>query len=277
MLRDALKNVDANLGRWVPLKHAAFIAEPRKAGQGVYGSADWSTARKLGFRGVGERERTESDADYLRSLFSNYAYAMHAALRLADTLDLGAYRSVFEIGCGEMFQAFVIKSLYPDMRYRATDFDPYVIEWCARIPILGGIEKAELDVATLTAETIRGFHLILMWELLYALDDAKLETLFRAASEARIPILACTSQLTGPLRAMLRSIKNLNWRPGGFYYARMVDRGEFRMHGWNHSAGFYETLARKCRMSLARVWTPPATVNGAIERFAYLLFEPMSA
>ncbi len=149
-----------------------------------------------------------------------------------------------------------------------------MIDKCSRLPVLHGLEIGELDVAQVTAADFAGFELVLSWELFYALDDAKLAILFRAAAAAGVPMLACTSQRTGPLRTVLRAFKNLNWRPGGFYYERMQQQGVLRMHGWNHSAGYYNRIAKECGMRLVHVWTPPLGQR-RIEQFSFLHFEPL--
>lgn len=276
MLRQFLINLDVRAGRHFSLKLPAYIHEPiLKGGTGAYSQEEWTQARARGYRGAGaDSAQLATDESYLRRIFSAHVYNLHAALRLAATYDFSRHQSILELGCGEMIQAYILTRINPHLRYKATDFDPYIIEKCHALRILAPLEKAVLDVATLTAADLAGFDLVLSWELLYALDDARISTLFRAAGAAGVPLLACTSQLTGPLRSTLRAIKNFNWRPGGFHYARLVRQGVLRQHGWNPSLGYYERLARPHGLKLARFWSPP-WLGANPERYCYLLFEPV--
>ncbi len=140
VLRQALINLDIEAGRWMSLKHPAYIRERvLTEGQGVSSKADWGRARRSGYRGVPDKsDLLDSDEGYLRGLFSNFAYALYAALRLADTIDFDRFSSVLELGCGEMFQAYLLKLIHPHLRYRATDFDRYVGSSRNRVGKLGG-------------------------------------------------------------------------------------------------------------------------------------------
>jgi hypothetical protein len=159
------------------------------------------------------------------------------------------------------------------LRYRATDFDPFVIEKCARLPLLAGIEKAVLDVTRLTPADLAGFDLLLSWELIYALDDEALRRLFCTARAAGVPFLAGTTQLLGPLRYAKRALRNLDWRPGGFHYTRLTAAGKLRMHGWNPSIAHYARLAHEEGLVLDWVELPPAAAR---DPFAFLTFRPRS-
>ena len=273
MLRRLLLNCDVRAGRALPLKLPAYIQEPilRGAG-GVYTRDEWSQTRASGYRGAGVNSaQLDDDAGYLRRMFSTHVGNLHAALRLAETFDFSTHQSVLEFGCGEMIQAYIVKTIYPHLRYQASDFDPYIVEKCRRLPLLSALEKEVRDVSVLTAVDLAGFDLVLSWELLYALDDAKVSNLFNAVGKAGISLLACTTQLTGPLRSTLRALKNLNWRPGGFHYDRLARSGKLRAHGWCPSIAYYERLARPFGLRLTRLWTPPSSGR---EEFSYLLFSP---
>lgn len=275
MIRQLLLNCDLRLGEWSALRDPAYIREQYlEGGGGVYTAADWSRARSLGYRGVGkDGAELATDESYLRRMFSAHKRNLIAALRIAQVYDFGSHKSVLELGCGEMLQAFVISSAFPHLRYKATDVDPFVIEKCAQLPLLRRVEKGVLDARRVTAADLVGFDLLLSWEMIYALDDVDIVALLSAARSAGTSFLACTTQMTGPLRHLLRALRNLNWRPEGFYYERQVRAGAIRMHGWNPSAGYYAGLAERSGMKLIRVLHPPiATMHG--DNFSYLLFQP---
>ena len=165
-----------------------------------------------------------------------------------------------------MVQAFVITKLYPHLRYCASDFDPYIIKKCSRLPLLSNIEKKVLDVSVLKADDLQGFQIVLSWELLYALDDNKLLRLFGTIGEARVSMVACTTQLTGPLRGIMRRIK-------GIPKNRETNWQEFRMHGWHHSLGYYQHLSRRFGMILKKIWYPSFRGHHQ-DNFTFLLFVP---
>lgn len=195
-----------------------------------------------------------------------------SAQRLAQVFDLSKYDSVLELGCGEMVQAFVIKKLYPHLRYCASDFDPYIIKKCSSLPLLSNIEKRVIDVMTLNASDLLPFQLVLSWELLYALDDEKMLRLFSALGAARVSMIAATTQLTGPLRAIIRWLKGIPFREGG---DQKSNRKGLRMHGWHHSLGYFEHLSKKFCMKLERVWYPNYWKKTP-DNFTFLFFSARS-
>jgi trans-aconitate methyltransferase len=275
MLRQFISNLDLRAGKFCSLNFPAYIREQYlSGGKGVYSQEEWSRTRTLGYRGAGrESENLDSDARYVQRMLSDHSRNVLAALRLVRTVDFSRYESVLEIGCGEMIQAFVLKCNFPSLRVKATDFDPYIINKCSRLPLLNCLEKEVLDAGALSAEQVRGFKLLMCWEVLYALDDEKVLAILRAAASAGAPFLACTTQMTGPARQCWRALKNLNWRPDGFYYKRLERAGAIRMHGWTPSAGYYDRLAARAGMRLTRAWHPPA-FGSQIDNFSYLLFTP---
>lgn len=274
MQRQKLINLDLWAGRYVALKLPAYIEERWSANQqGAYTAEEWSHARSAGYRGNEPGNLLlETEAGYHQQLATHNAPAVHAAKRLAITLDFRRYDSVLEIGCGEMAQAFTLTNAYPHLRYRATDFDPYVIEKCAGLAVLHRIEKGLLDVRRLTATDLAGFKLLTGWEIIYAFDDPVLQTVLAACRESRVPFLAATTQLLGPLRYLRRTWRDTAWGLRSSRLQRLVDARRVRMHGWNPSLGYYHQQARRAGLRLARVWLPPP---GALDNFTFLLFEPV--
>lgn len=273
MIRQELINLDIRAGRYLALKLPAYIEERWAADhQGVYTAEEWSHARSAGYRGNEPgQELLDSEEGYRRQLATHNAPAVHAAQRLATVLDFHRYDSVIEIGAGEMAQAYTLTNLFPHLRYRATDFDPYVIEKCAALPLLGRIEKGLLDVSRLTARDLDGFKLLVGWEIIYALDEAMLRTVFSACTAARVPFLAATTQLLGPLRYLNRTWRNTSWGLRPSHYEKLVKARRIRMHGWNPSLGYYQRQARAAGMKLSHYWAAP---SGAPDSFGFILFEP---
>ena len=275
MLRRKLINLDLWAGRGVALKLPAYIEERWSVSrQGSYTAEEWSHARMAGYRGnEAGQPLLNTEEGYRHQLATHNAPAVQAAQRLAATLDFRRYNSILEIGCGEMALAYTLINLYPQLRYRATDFDPYVIEKCSGLPLLNGIEKSILDLSRLAAADLAGFKLLVGWKIIYALDESMLHTVLSACHEAGVPFMAATSQLLGPLRYLRRTWRDTAWGLHGSAYQRLVAERRLRMHGWNPSLGYYRRQAREAGMRLSRFWLPP---TGAADNFSFLLFEPVS-
>ena len=279
MLRQALLNCDLHASRFFSLKIPAYIQEKYIAdGAGVYSSSDWSEARARGYREAGENTCSlDSGEAYWHRIFTTQARNVAAALRLVKTLDLARYPSIVEVGCGEMVQAFVVKCACPSTRYKATDFDPYIIDKCSKLSLLDPIEKGILDISQVARADLAGFNLLIAWEVLYALDDLKVKTLLSAAAQAGTSVLVCTTQSLGPIRRLTRGVKNLVLQTRGCSIETQVSEGKLRMHGWNASLLHYSKLARESGMNLSRIWLPPIA-SSLGDDFTYLLFtaEPSS-
>jgi hypothetical protein len=266
-------NADNAAGFFSRIRSPAFVKEDiLTEGNGEYSRDEWSLTRSLGYRNAGpDSSDLDNDGKYLARIFQTQYRNMLSAQRLCNLYDFGRLQSCLEIGCGEMVQAFVISRLFPHLRYKATDFDPYVIEKCSRLELLSGIEKGTVDVAELCAGDLRGFQLVLSWELIYALDEHKLARLFGAVGEAGIPMIAGTTQLTGPLRLAIRYFKGIP--ANGDYSKEEGCSGGLRRHGWHHSLGYLDGLSRRSGLRLERVWYPPLRGN-TLDDFTYLLFSP---
>ena len=274
MLRRQLINLDLWAGQSVALRLPAYIEERWSASrQGTYTAEEWSHARSAGYRGnEAGQPLLNTEEGYRHQLATHNAPAVQTVKRPAATLDFRRYNSILEIGCVEMAQAYTLINLYPQLRYRATDFDPYVIEKCSGLPLLNGIEKSILDVSRLAAADLVGFKLLVGWEIIYALDESLLQTVLTACRDAGVSFMAGTSQLLGPLRYLRRTWRDTGWGLHRSVYQRLVNELRLRMHGWNPSLGHYQQQARKAGMTLSRFWLPP---SDAADNFSFLMFEPV--
>jgi len=278
MLRRKLINLDLWAGRGVALKLPAYIEERWSVSrQGSYTAEEWSHARMAGYRGnEAGRPLLDTEEGYRHQLANHNAPAVQAANRLAVTLNFRRYNSVLEIGAGEMAQAFTLTNLFPHLRDRATDFDPFVIEKCRGLPLLNRIEKSILDASRIVASDLAGFDLLTGWKIIHALDEPVLHTVLSACHEVGVLFMAATSQLLGPLRYFRRTWRDTAWGLHSSVYQGLVSQRLLRMHGWNSSLGYYlgyyRRQARQTGMKLARFWLPP---TGATDNFSFLLFEPV--
>lgn len=160
-----------------------------------------------------------------------------------------------------MAQAYVLHRLYPDVRYVATDLDPYVIERCSRLSVLDGIQKGAVDVLSVQGGTppFAGFDLLMSWGMEYALDDGQLLRLLRMARENRVPYLMCSATTMGIgkyVRHLLRRRR----------YARQLSERRIRFSGWERSPLRFSRLAKKAGLNMK-----------ALGRFGYhfcMLLEP---
>lgn len=257
-LHQLLAEIEPWSGWLASLCLPGYADEPAalERGRGVYGAEDWSAVRRQDLAAA-----LASDEAYLCHIFGREGINVVGAIGLARAFDFGRYRSIFEIGCGDMAQAYVMHRLHPGIRYVATDLDPWVIEQCERLPALAGIEKHVLDVLALPEAGVpfAGFDLLLSWGMEYALDDGQLVRLLRTSARERIPYLLCSATTAG-LGKWLRHLWRRRER------AQLAERGRLRLSGWERSPLRLRALARR-----AGLRTTP------IGRFGYhycLLFEP---
>ena len=120
-----------------------------------------------------------------------------------------------------MIQAFTVKSTFSDVRYKATDFDPYVSNEMVS-GFLNDIEKGILDGRKLTSRDLFGFDLLVCWEVIYAMPNTIIDQILAACKEAGVTFFAATSQLTGPVHRLI-SMRHNGYKNG------------YRVHGWQSS------------------------------------------
>ena len=192
---------------------------------------------------------TEFDSDddlppvYLRCQSIN----LIGVLSLAKVFDFSRYHSIFEIGCGDMAQAYVIHHLNPHTRYVATDLDPYVIDRCAGLSVLKGIDMRVLDVLSIGNHEcpFAGFDLLMSWGMEYALDDAQLLKLFCMVERAGIPYLMCSASTIGLTpRGIIRD--HMDARRN----RTLIKQGKLRATGWLRSVGKFRRLAEEAGLEM---------------------------
>ncbi|MBI3899621.1 MAG: hypothetical protein HY308_15190 [Gammaproteobacteria bacterium] len=248
------------------LKTPGYSDDPNVVGmgEGIYTADDWSRTRRQGLASFGtDGTQFDSDDNYLRYIFSSEGMNVVAAISLARVFDFNRYRSIFEIGCGDMSQAYVLHRLYPQKRYVATDLDPYVIDRCSRLSVLAGIEKSALNVLAIDegAAPFAGFDLLMSWGMEYALDDTQLLRLLKLVRRHRVPYLMCSATALGLgkyVRHLLFSSKR----------KRLLNERRLRFSGWERSVRHFSQLARTADLRLK-----------VIGRFGFhfcMLYEPAS-
>lgn len=243
-----LGEIDPWTGWLVSLKTPGYSDDPNVVGEGegVYTADDWSRTRQKGLAQCGtDGSEFDSNEKYLRYIFGAEGMNVIGAISLAQHFDFSRYRSIFEIGCGDMAQAYVLHRLHPQIRYVATDLDPYIIERCARLSVLDGIDKCALNVLSVGPDQtpFAGFDLLMSWGMEYALDDAQLLQLFALARRHRVPYLLCSATTTGLgkyLRYLLRMPQRL----------RQIKSRQLRMSGWERSPLRFSRLARRAGMRM---------------------------
>lgn len=259
-----LSEIDPWTGWLVSLRTPGYSSDPNivARGEGVYTAEDWSVTRRQGVPALGtDGTQFDSNENYLRYVFGTEGINVVGAISLAQSFDFSRYRSIFEIGCGDMAQAYVIHCLHPRIRYVATDLDPYIIERCAQLSVLEGIDKKVLDVLAISEgrAPFADFDLLVSWGMEYALDDTQLMALFHKVREYSIPYLMCSATTTGIgkyLRYLLRTPQRL----------RLLRTRQMRMSGWERSPLRFYRLARRAGLRMK-----------VIGRFGYhfcMLIEP---
>lgn len=244
-----LGEIDPWTGWLVSLKTPGYSDDPNvvSRGEGVYTAEDWSCTRQKGLAQCGtDGSEFDSDDNYLRYIFGAEGMNVIGAISLAQQFDFSRYRSIFEIGCGDMAQAYVLHRLQPQIRYVATDLDPYIIERCARLSVLDGIDKRALNVLSAAPDDapFSGFDLLMSWGMEYALDDGQLLQLFALARRHRVLYLLCSATTTG-LGKYLRYLLRMPQR------VRRIKAQQLRMSGWERSPLRFYRLARRAGMRMS--------------------------
>jgi len=243
MVRNVFSELEAWTGSPFSLETWNHTDNPNTVGRGVGVETpeDWTSARRKGSlaRGTDGTELSD-DEKYLRYILGAESINVIGVLSLAKAFDFGKYRSIFEIGCGDMAQAYVIHRLYPHVKYVATDFDPYVIDRCSQLSGLAGIEKGVLDVLSLPSEDVpfAGFDLLASWGMEYALNDEQFLQLLRKVQQSRVPYLMCSATTIG-------LVQYARHRRAAKQKQTLVDQGKLRKTGWLRSVGRFRHLAQQ--------------------------------
>jgi hypothetical protein len=248
MVKNVYSDIEPWTGAMFPLETPSYTDNPNTvgAGEGVETAQDWTNARRKGATSRGtDGTQLDSDENYVRYVFGIESINLIGTLSLARVFDFGKYRSIFEIGCGDMAQAFVIHRLYPQIKYVATDLDPYVIERCAQLPLLSGIDKRVLDVLSIPDDQFpfAGFDLLSGWGMEYALDDIQLLRLFQMVQRAGIPFLMCSASTIG----LIQYVRHWN---GSRKKQSLLAQRKLRMTGWRRSVGKFRSLARQAGLNM---------------------------
>lgn len=269
VLKDLLIAIDVRLGRLVALEQPLTTVDKNLDWGGVYTAEEWQRTRRSGFNALGEgASAISNDNKYLNRMLCAEGRKLLAALSLVRNFDFHKYSSVIEIGCGEMIQAFVFKEYFPHIHYLATDFDIYIIEKCSQLPLLGGIEKAHIDVIEDDLEIFDKFDLIIAWTVDYALDHSTLIKLFCSAHKHSTSILLCTQQIIGLMRYVSRKI-----RMGSFNSQKLLKDGA-RLHGWCRSLRYWNKIADIASMRMEVISSPSRKVSRDAA-YHYVLFTPI--
>lgn len=241
-VRSGLSDLDLWLGSLVRLQSPSYTNDPNLVGlgDGVFTAADWTATRRKGAKIFGtDGSQYDSNEKYLKHIFGAESANVVAAVSLAKSFDFGRYRSIFEIGCGDMAQAFIISRLFPNVRYVATDLDSYVIGRCASLTLLDGIEKRVVDINSENEEWLPGdVDLLTSWGVDYALSDHQLVSLLRLIGNRKIPYLMCSATAVGPVKHLMRQFARRQ-------IARKAKAGRLRTQGWNRSLRQFRLLGHK--------------------------------
>jgi hypothetical protein len=207
-------------------------------------SEDWHQIRQQQVESSGAgADRYSSDEDYRRYLSWVREGKLLSVESLLRVFNFGQFKRPIELGCGDMPQAYTISARFPTIDYTATDFDPHVIERCARLPILNGIRKLVFDVRRDDLDALKNYDLVVSWSLEFSLDNGQLTKLFTACRKHSVPYLLCSHATIGPL--------------GYLYWARVakiqkqrVEENRLRLFGWLRSVAELTRLAKHAGMSL---------------------------
>ena len=241
-----LRQVDFLLQSRFCLVQPFFVEDPAAAaGAGIYTTEEWNRIRQHQTAPLGsDEDRYGSDDAYRRYLASIHQSKIQSVQSLLRMFDFRKYDRILELGCGDMPQAFVVSSQFPDISYTATDFDPHVIASCARLPLLSGIRKFVFDVTRDDLGVLQHHDLAVSWSLEFSLNNEQLVNLFAACRTYSVPYLLCTHAAIGPIGYLHRSCLMKK-------QAKQVPtRNRHRIIGWLRSVGELARLARQAGMGL---------------------------
>lgn len=249
-IRNTLSELDAWSGSLFDLQCPGYMENLDNSGAStsVLTAEDWGRARKRGTPSWGDGTEFDSDVRYLQYIFSAESMNVIDALSLARAFDFARYKSILELGCGAMAQAYVMHHLHPKIRYVATDLDPYVIERCASLAALDGIEKRVLDVRSAGDKEIPygDFDLVTSWGMEYALEDHQLTRLFGQIRGAGVSYLLCSATAVGLLkyfRYLLSARRQYS----------LLKQGRARLTGWQRSPRRLAYLGRSAGLNVRMI------------------------
>lgn len=269
VVKQLLLNVDARIGRFLPVRHIGYTRESiLRDGRGAYSREEWTRARRAGYNQTGsDSQQLDSVTGFLSRAFGLERRKFASGLRLVDHLRPDD-AAVLELGCGEMITSWAIKSRRPELRYHATDYDAFIVKKCRRLALLDPIEKSCVDIDEVDVEFLGAFQVIVAWDVFYAFEPARFVRFLEKVRAARSRLIVCSSQIVGPVRALSYFLKSAL-----FAYARQADAGRLRAHGFKCSLGHYRQLGRQAGMS-CRLLSPPPWSGDAGDCYFFIEFSP---
>lgn len=241
-IKRLLRSIDPWASELLRLKISSYTQDPNLVlGDGIYKAEEWSLTRRKGGELYGtDGSQYDNENNYIKYLFCIERMKVLSCISLANHFDFSKYDCVFEIGCGDMAQALVIKSMFPELQYVATDYDPYIIEKLSNLSILRDIKKDVFDAKNPNLEIIQDFDLLISWGVDYALEDEYLLGLLFACKEYSTSFLMCSPSISGLSHLLVNTIKKR-------------DPTKYRMHGWSRSLKSFRGLSHKSRMNFKMI------------------------
>lgn len=243
-IKNALLKIDVLLGQFFKLEHLALIDTNIK-GSGNFDENDWQKYRSMYY----ESDENDKATKYIQRMLTYEKRKLISSWRLSGYLKKRDYKSILELGSGEMFTGLAIKSSLPELRYVSTEYDSYIINICQAIPFLKSIEKEKIDIKHIKEDYLLNFDCILAWDVFYAFNDEDFIKFIQKLIKS--DLIVCTSQLIGPVRALSYFLKSVIYK-----YPSKILKGNLRAHGHKHSLGRYKKLAEKANLNCKLINTP---------------------
>ncbi len=254
-------DIDPWTSRFLNLKIPVYAQDPNLvSGDGIYKAEEWSLTRKKGSELLGtDGSQYDNDHNYLKFIFRLENMKILSAILLADHFSFGKYKRVFEIGCGHMPQTLVIKNMFPQLKYVATDYDPYVVEKCSKLSIFKDIEFDVFDASSSNLDVIQGFDLLISWGIDATLEDEHLSNLLGSCKKYGVSFLMCSPNIVGLTSLIVHATKKGK-------ISKKLNEHKIRMHGWQRSLKSFRCFSHEAGMNLQ--------IIGNVGRYWCLLFEP---
>ena len=174
--------------------HSSYTRDPNlvKKGSGVYEGSDWGLTRENRF--VFYSNSTLQN--YFRMIFQD-ANKISSASMLCEKFDFSVFNKVGDIGGVPFSQSWVIKTIFPNLKFALSDHDvgslakhkacpPFMSEYCDFVSF-----DAIVDDLTVFDDC----DLLTMWGVDYALQDIELLRLIKLVKSQEKSLLLATMDI----------------------------------------------------------------------------------
>ncbi|WP_067177457.1 class I SAM-dependent methyltransferase [Sulfurospirillum sp. UCH001] len=233
-MKKILKKIDVIASKYIRLKYRHFVKyDPLLDTEGQYTKEDWEKHRD--YINIYKNSDDYNTAFLNKVLFDELNKAV-AVFELLQVFDFSKINSLIEIGCGYMYQSFLLKQKFPHLHYTASDYDENVIKQSSNVQLLKNIEKVKFNV--LEDELALEYDMAISWAVDYHFTDNEIQVIFDKFSKNNTNYLILSLTIATPVRKFKDLINN-------YKNNKMIEKKFIRAHGWERSLKYLEILGMK--------------------------------